>query len=170
LVERVKEFLTPDLAKWERFQPPTGAYTVDMPKRPIADASIQPLGKRWNLVCHRCFTDPFPGPSLTYVVGSGPDLKLGADDRWFDQVEQVLLETVPAGTNHGPRADVKLFQNFSAKRWVFEFPESRNRVVLVFRTGGVVYYLSVEGQELEADSPAVTKFFDSFHVGPPPGK
>jgi hypothetical protein len=168
LIERVRDFFTPT-DRWQEYREANGAYTVMTPGNPM-EYSGQPLAG-WKLKCRHASSSPFPGPSAHYVYGAGPDAKAQSPD-WFAEVDRGLSEEA-RNAEQQPPTDVMMWNNIPAKQWIMEMANDRVRVVRVFRSAGTVYYLSVESEDLEPDSPMIVgRFFDSFRINAaaPPGK
>lgn len=165
LVERIQDFLNPT-ERWQDFRDPAGGYTVAVPTVP-SGTGAQPLAG-WNLSCHECVGHPFPRPDVRYVFGSGPDSHADVE-KWFEAVDRALKSSAgPQSEIPDLPAEVVSFENLPGRQWVINLPRDRTRVVRVFRTQARVYYLSVEGDDIDPDSHAsVGRFFDSFRVDPP---
>lgn len=164
LVERVREFFS-TAERWHEFREPNGAYKVLVPGAPRSVGS-QPIAG-WKLSCYESASIPIAQPSVRYVFGSGPDVR-GDSEKWFEEVGRGLKANAGAGASGADPTEVLSWDQIPGQQWVIELANNHVRVVRVFRKDGVVFYLSVESEGLEADSPfTVGRFFDSFQVFAP---
>ncbi|HEY3788882.1 MAG TPA: hypothetical protein VGL71_08510 [Urbifossiella sp.] len=172
MVDRAKEFFG-SANSWHEFQPPGGEYKVRLPvflppnTNPIQE---QPL-PGFKLQCYRIAHQPLTGSRTTYQFGSGPDANKAAAN-WFEDIEKALKLTAGADAQFGAAIGVRtLDDKFTGQQWSISFPNRPlTRIVRVFHMHGMVYYLSVEGDQINAEDQAAELFLRSLMVQPPVGQ
>ena len=167
MVHRVKEFFSRS-NRWHEFKPKHGDYTVRLPvhlDNGTAPSQEQPVAG-WKLTCYRIQWPAANGKLVTYVVGSGSDEKPDAAD-WYAEVEKSLKAGAAADAEFKPPAGVKTDNEQPGQEWIIDLPsERKTRIVRVYRANGNIYYLSVEGERLEADDPWAHQFLHSLQIKP----
>jgi hypothetical protein len=166
MVHRVKEVFSRS-NRWHDFKPKHGDYTVRLPVQWDRDATSpeQPIAG-WKLMCYRIQWPAANGKLVTYVVGSGADEKPDAVD-WYGEVEKSLKAGAAADAEFKPPAGVKTDNEQPGQEWIIDLPsERKTRIVRVYRVNGNIYYLSVEGERLEADDPWAHQFLHSLQIKP----
>jgi hypothetical protein len=159
IVEQMKGHMN----TWVHFSPQPHDYIVSLPGRPNLDGTVKPL-RDIDLECYSLF-HPDDDGNLTFVVGSGnpaKDQKMApGTPEWFtrtiaDAVEKAKGQLVPdQDRTLQPDAGV-------GREFVISFGDGANRIVRLYVIKGRVYYLSVEGYDLDADKGSAARFFESF--------
>jgi hypothetical protein len=169
MLDRVKDFFTPE-EKWHAFSPPKADFTVNMPvdMKKAEPTALQPL-PGWTLACYEAVNHPFGRPQVHYIVGYGPDTRKDSE-KWFDEAEKAIGIFAGREANVLPPVTVQSLDEKPGREWTVELPDDSTRVIRVYRVNGIVYYLSVEGERLDASDPPARLFFQSFQVARPLGK
>jgi hypothetical protein len=162
MVDKARSFVGPERNLVE-FRPPGRDYKVNMPPAPQS-VNAQPLPK-WDLKCysasHKQFAVPMP---MVFTVGTAQDLKpaqLGDEEQWFAAIEKSLAAG-GAGEPLVAATPLERLEGTGPGREYHFRIGPRTRIVRVYRAPGRLYYLSVEGGNLDED--LVEDFFDSFMV------
>jgi ribosomal protein S27AE len=148
---------------WQEFQPDKGPpYRLQVPAPP-QEMAEQPF----QLAELTCYQVRVPQELLEwhiYVMAAGqpkPHPETPGTQNWFNAALKTLLGE---GTILKRQFQV---DNGFLKGWEWEFqlvPSGRKRVVLLYVGRGKVYYLAVEGKQIDAGHPDVQRFFRSFFV------
>jgi hypothetical protein len=152
--------------RWKEVRQADFNYTVAVPRNAkLGDDPTLIRGR--NLKCYRA-TERVIGRQITFVVGAAVDPAPAADgdeDQWFNAVGKSLgglrNEEGVVATPIEPDGNVPL----RGRQWVYEVGPNV-RIVRVFRDTGRLYYLSVEGPNIDPSERSVVRFFESFAVTP----
>jgi|YNPMSStandDraft_1061717.scaffolds.fasta_scaffold00613_14 hypothetical protein len=152
-----------EVEEWREFQPDKGPpYRLKVPAPP-QEMAQQPL-QLAELTCYQARVPKELFDWHIYVMGAGepkPHPELPGTKKWFEAAGNALLEGNKILKRHW-QAD-----NGFLKGYLWEFllgPEGRTQIVLIYVGRGKVYYLAVEGQQIDAHHPDVQRFFRSFFI------
>jgi hypothetical protein len=158
---------------WTTFTPPNshGEYKVKMPQPPSKDANYRPIPDI-PLECYTLSHNDELGNLVTFVVGAGTP-QAGAKgsepgtEQWFDSTtdsiiveSQGQLDPDQQTKVTGPQADAP-----NGRELRINLGDGKTmRIVRVFFIKGRVYYLSIEGADLNPEDATARRFFNSFDI------
>ncbi|MCS7022989.1 MAG: hypothetical protein NZU63_14310 [Gemmataceae bacterium] len=151
--------------EWREFQPDRGpVYRVKVPAfaRP-EPTPAQPLPLA-ELHCYHLRVPQDLFGWHMYVMGAGEPKQhpeLPGSDGWFDAAQKTILSDGGQLRQHFvvPNGFLK------GRQWEIELPENgKMRVIRIYVGRGKVYYLSVEGDQINAHHQDVERFFRSFFI------
>ena len=166
MIDWAKRGLSPQRT-WKVFvEPVGGSYQVKLPApHPRTPMQREDPLPGWKLTCYMGVHKGFIQPT-TFMVASGEDSQVQADrETWFEAVEQAL-ERRTRGTVTDSQT-LTILQRHPGRQWRIEIPERDSvRVVRVYRVDGKIYFLSVEGPEVdpEDEDDLAYTFFNSFEI------
>lgn len=150
--------------EWHEFQPDKGpVYRIKVPVPP-QEILEQPL----QLAELHCYQARVPQDLFgwqIYVVGAGtpkPHEEFPGTPGWFDAVRKTLLKDGKKNL----KGQFQMNNGFlKGCKWEIELVDTgRMRVILVYVGRGKVYYLAVEGEQVNVHHPDVNRFFRSFYI------
>lgn len=151
--------------QWQEFRPEQGPpYRVRVPLRPEM-SQLQPL----PLAVLQCYQARVPQDFWgwhTYIMGAGepaPHPEVPGSDGWFQDARNALL--ADGGLL---RREFQTSHGFlQGREWEIQLPPAGLvRIVRLYVGRGKVYYLAVEGEQLDPSHPDVQRFFRSFFIPP----